>query len=238
MDPQLELLLKIQATEMNAAAIESEKKKLPIRKQIGEIVADVNKMQEMYSRTEAAVLQIEQKYEELKKLSASYEKKLDTVKKKFDEINDESSTEEVEKLISTVNSVRQSSEKNANELSKMKQQLEKASKMASDIAKTISQRKQSYDQLKPEYDKAVAEIDERVNTEKAKAAELEKGADEQLLKRYKAARAKCNRPPLFEVTGESCRCCNMGLSNIVKKKVTQDIFTECENCGALLYIKQ
>lgn len=238
MNSQLELLLKIQAVEIKAAEIDGEKKKLPIRKQIADIVADVNKMKEMYSRTEAAVLQIEQKYEELKKTTVSCEKKLESVKKKLDEINDESSLEDVEKLLSSVSSARQSAEKNSSELAKLKQQLEKASKMAADIADKITQCKQSYDQLKPEYDKLVADIDARVNTEKEKATELAKGVDEALLKRYNNAKAKCNRPPLFKVTGDGCRCCNMEISNVVKKKVAQDLFAECENCGALLYIEQ
>ena len=131
--------------------------------------------------------------------------------------------------------MRHCAEKKNAELEKIKKQLEKASKMAAEIGKNITQRKQTYDKLKPEYDKLVAEIDVKINAEKKSAGEIEKNVDAVLLRRYKSAESKLNRPPLFELTGDSCRGCNMSISNIVKKKAASEIFVECENCGALLY---
>ena len=236
MNPQLELLLKIQSIEMRIAGYEDEKKKLPVRKQLSEIIADVNSMQDMYSRTESVVAKMEQNCNELKKLYEQCLKKYDSVQKKFEAVSDDTPTEEIEQMLSGIASVRHSAEKKNAELAKIKQQLEKASKMATEIGKNINQRKQVYDKLKPEYDKLVAEIDEKINNEKISAKEIEKDVDEGLLKRYKSAESKLNRPPLFELRGSSCRGCNMAISNVVKKKVASEVFVECENCGALLYI--
>lgn len=235
MNPQLELLLKIQSIETRIIGYESEKKKLPVRKQLSEIVAEVNSMQDMYSRTESVVVKIEQDCGELKKLYDQCLKKYDSAQKKLTEVNDDTPMEEIDQLISGISSVRHCAEKKNAELEKMKKQLEKASKMATEIGKNISQRKLTYDKLKPEYDKLVAEIDVKIDAEKHSVDELEKNVDAVLLKRYRSAKSKLNRPPLFELTGGSCRGCNMAISNIVKKKAASEIFVECENCGALLY---
>lgn len=236
MNPQLELLLKIQSIETKIADFENEKKKLPIRKQISEIINDVNSMQDMYSRTEGVVTKIEQNCEDIKKSYEQYIEKYNTAQKRYEALGDDAPMEELEAILSGITSVRQSAEKKNAELSKMKQQLEKASKMATEIGKTINQRKQSYDKLKPEYDRLVSEIDVKINEEKASVKEIEKDVDEALMRRYKTAKSKLNRPPLFELTGNSCKGCNMSISNIVKKRVSTEIFVECENCGGLLYI--
>ncbi len=238
MNPQLDLLLKIQALEVKIAGFESEKKKLPIRKQLSEIINEVNSMQSMYTRTEEVVKKMEENCDQMREAYEQCLKKYESAQKKFEELDDETSMEELEKIISTVASVRRSVEKKAADLAKIKQSLEKASKMATDIGKNITSKKEAYDKIKPEYDKLAAEIDEKIAEEKKGIAEIEKGVDEPILKRYKSARSKLNRPPLFELSGTSCRACNMSLSNVVKKKAASEMFAECENCGALLYIKE
>lgn len=235
MNPQLELLLKIQSIETKIIGYENEKKKLPVRKQLSEIIAEVNSMQDMYSRTENVVVKMERDCGELEKLYEQCLKKYDSVQKKFTEVGDDAPMNEIEQMMSGITSVRHCAEKKNAELEKIKKQLEKASKMAAEIGKNITQRKQTYDKLKPEYDKLVAEIDVKINAEKKSAGEIEKKVDAVLLRRYKSAESKLNRPPLFELTGDSCRGCNMSISNIVKKKAASEIFVECENCGALLY---
>lgn len=235
MNPQLELLLKIQSIETRIMDYENEKKRLPVRKQLTEIVTEVKSMQDMYSRTESAVIKIEQDCDELNKVYEQCLKKYDSAQKKFAEINDATPAEELDRIISGISSVKHCAEKKNAELEKMKKQLEKASKVAAEIGKNIAQRKLAFDKLKPECDKLVAEIDVKIDAEKHSVAEIEKGVDSILLKKYRSAKSKLNRPPLFELTGNSCRGCNMAISNIVKKKAVSEIFVECENCGALLY---
>ncbi len=215
--------------------LEGNKKKLPIRKQITDIVAEVNSMQEMYQRTESVVLKMEQSYAEIKKSCNSLTKKLEAAMKQLEELPDDASPEMADQIGESVVSIKTSAEKKTNELSKMKAQLEKASKMALEIGKTINQRKQTYDTLKPDYDKQVAQIDAEIAKKKAEVEELEKTVDDVLMKKYKSAKAKLNKPPLFELTGSSCKCCNMSLTGGGKKNTSNGLFGECENCGALLY---
>ncbi len=238
MNPQLELLLKIQGLELKIAGYESEKKKLPIRKQLSEIINEVNSMQSMYTRTEDIVKKMEGDCEELRQTYEQCLKKYESAQKKFSELDDEAPMEEIDKIISTISSVRRSAEKKAGELAKIKQNLEKASKMATEIGKSMSAKKEAYDTIKPEYDKLAAQIDEKIAKEKEIIAQIEKDVNEPVLKRYKSARSKLNKPPLYELGGTSCRCCNMSLSNVVKKKAASEMFAECENCGALLYINE
>ena len=79
MNQQLELLLKIQSIEIKIADYEGEKKKLPIRKQISDIINEVNSMQEMYSRTEEVVEKIEQNFSDMQKQYSQYTKKIENI---------------------------------------------------------------------------------------------------------------------------------------------------------------
>ena len=238
MNSQLELLLEIQEIENKIASYEEDKKKMPVRKQLSEIIADVNSMQEMYAKTESVVIKIEKNCEEIKRSYEQQTKRFEDLRSKLEKITDEASVTEVENLLSEIANIRQFAEKKEAEFMKMKQQLEKASKMATDIGKTINQRKQTYDQIKPEYDKLASEIDTKINEQKALVKEKEVKVDESLLKRYRAAKSKLNRAPLFELKGNTCKGCNMSISNMMKKKVSSDVFVECENCGGLLYIAE
>lgn len=238
MNQQLDLLLKIQSIEVKIADLESEKKRLPIRKQISEIVSDANSLQEVYTRTEGHVEKVENDIAELQKQYAQYVKKLESAEKRLEELSDDAPVADIDKIMSMVVSVRKSAEKRGAEITKMKQTLAKAAKMASEIGKSIIQKRKAYDELKPEYDKLVSEIDGKIKEQQGDISEIEKNVESAYLKRYKSAHAKLNKPPLYELASGSCRCCNMAISNIVKKKAGADIFVECENCGALLYIAE
>ncbi len=236
MNPQLDLLLKIQNYEIKINSIEHDKRALPIRKTLSKIVADVNSLQEAYARAESVVLKIEQTCEALKKNCEINTKRLAADEKKLEEIGDTATPEEIDSLIADIVSFPQIEEKMAHELVTMKQQLEKASQMALEIGKSINQSKQEYDKIKPEYDRQTADSDAKIAELKAAIAELEPQVDKDLLARYRAAKAKINRSPLYELKTNSCRACNTPISANVKNKVASDIFVECEKCGALLYI--
>ena len=238
MNPQLDLLLKIQAHEIKINEHEHEKRKLPSRKLLSEIIADVNSMQEVYAKAESVVVKIEQTCEALKKNCEVNTKRLVADEKKISSMPDDTPLEEVERLIQDVASFKKIEARMSDELNTMKVQLDKASDIATEIGKKINLRKQEYDKVKPEYDKQVADIDAKIQTLQNEIAQLEKQVDAAILTRYKAAKAKINKSPLYEIKTQNCKQCGNPISANTKKKASSELFAECEHCGALLYFKQ
>lgn len=238
MNPQLDLLLKIQAHEIKINEHEHEKRKLPSRKLLSEIIADVNSMQEVYAKAESVVTKIEQTCEALKKNCEVNTKRLVADEKKISSMPDDTPLEEVERLILDVASFKKIEARMSEELNTMKVQLDKASEIATEIGKKINLRKQEYDKIKPEYDKQVADIDAKIQALQSDIAQLEKQVDAAILSRYKAAKTKLNKSPMYEIKGTNCKNCNHAYSSSVKRIASTDLFAECEHCGALLYFKQ
>lgn len=236
MNPQLELLLKIQANEIKINECEHEKRKLPSRKLLSEIIADVNSMQEVYSKAESVVNKIDQTYVALKKNCDLNIKRLNEDEKKVLEISDDTSLEEIDKLIAEITSFGNVEARMSEELKTMKQQLEKASSIATEIGKKINQRKLEYDKVKPEYDALVASIDAKIAEIHAAIAPLEAQVEPELLEKYKSAKAKINRSPMYEIKSTVCKCCGNTIDVAVKQKASKEIFAECA-CGALLYVR-
>lgn len=236
MNPQLELLLKIQANEIKINECEHEKRKLPSRKLLSEIIADVNSMQEVYSKAESVVNKIDQTYVALKKNCDLNIKRLNEDEKKVLELSDDTSLEEIDKLIAEITSFGNIEARMSEELKTMKQQLEKASSIATEIGKKINQRKLEYDKVKPEYDALVASIDAKIAEIQAAIAPLEAQVEPELLEKYKSAKAKINRSPMYEIKSTVCKCCGNAIDTSVKQKASKEIFAECA-CGALLYVR-
>ncbi len=238
MNPQLDLLLKIQANEIKINECEHEKRKLPTRKLLSEIISDVNSMQEVYAKAESLVNKIEQTYGALKKNCEVNSKRLVADEKKALELSDDAPIEELDRLIADIASFRKIEEKMSEELKTMKEQLEKASNVATEIGKKINQRKTEYDTIKPEYDKLVADIDVKIAEHQAAISQLEPQVDATVMKQYKAAKSKINKSPLYEIKSASCKNCGTAISDSVKKKASAELFVACEHCGALLYTRK
>lgn len=236
MNPQLELLLKIQANEIKINECEHEKRKLPSRKLLSEIIADVNSMQEVYSKAESVVNKIDQTYIALKKNCDLNAKRLIEDEKKVLELSDDATLEEIDKLIAEITSFGNVEARMSEELKTMKQQLEKASSIATEIGKKINQRKLEYDKVKPEYDSLVASINSKIAEIQAATAPIEEQVEPEILEKYKAAKAKINRSPMYEIKSTVCKCCGNAIDPAVKQKASKEIFAECA-CGALLYVR-
>lgn len=237
MNPQLELLLKIQANEIKINEYEHEKRKLPSRKLLSEIIADVNSMQEVYTKAESVVNKIEQTYIALKKNCDLNAKRLVDAEKKILSLNNDTPIEEVDKLIAEITSFGNVEARMSEELKTMKQQLEKASSIATEIGKKINQRKLEYDKVKPEYDSLVSSIDAKIADIQAAIAQIEAQVEPEILNTYKAAKAKVNKSPMYEIKSTICKCCGNPIDTAVKQKASKELFAEC-SCGALLYVRK
>lgn len=236
MNPQLELLLKIQANEIKINECEHEKRKLPSRKLLSEIIADVNSMQEVYSKAESVVNKIDQTYLALKKNCDLNSKRLIEDEKKVLELPDDVKLDEIDKLIAEITSFANVEARMSEELKTMKQQLEKASSIATEIGKKINQRKLDYDKVKPEYDSQVTSFDEKIAEYQNVISQLEKQVEPDILEKYKSAKTKINRSPMYEIKSTICKCCGNPIDAQVKQKTQKEIFAECA-CGALLYVR-
>lgn len=236
MNPQLELLLKIQANEIKINECEHEKRKLPSRKLLSEIIADVNSMQEVYSKAESVVNKIDQTYLALKKNCDLNSKRLIEDEKKVLELPDDVKLDEIDKLIAEITSFANVEARMSEELKTMKQQLEKASSIATEIGKKINQRKLDYDKVKPEYDSQVTSFDEKIAEYQNVISQLEKQVEPDILEKYKSAKTKINRSPMYEIKSTICKCCGNPIDAQVKQKAQKEIFAECA-CGALLYVR-
>lgn len=236
MNPQLELLLKIQANEIKINEYEHEKRKLPSRKLLSEIIADVNSMQEVYSKAESVVNKIDQTYVALKKNCDLNAKRLSEDEKKVLDLPDDTSIEEIDKLIAEITSFANLESRMSEELKTMKQQLEKAASIAMEIGKKINQRKLEYDKIKPEYDALVASIDAKIADIQTATTPIEEQVEPEILEKYKSAKAKINRSPMYEIKSTVCKCCGNTIDTALKQKASKEIFAEC-SCGALLYVR-
>ncbi len=238
MNQQLMLLLQMQDIDKEVIALEKEKKKLPIRKQLSEVISEVTQLKEKYTKTEEFVTKAEAACDTLKTTYQQYDKKIAGLQKDYGELSAQESVESLEKLLADVTALRHMADKKTQEIAKIKQQLDKGAKLAYEIGKSINQKKETYDTLKAEYDATVAKLDESVQEKMQQLKQVEKQIDADLVKRYYAAKAKLNRPPIYELVGTTCRGCNMSLSNAFAKKASQQLLSECENCGCLLYTKE
>ena len=238
MNQQLVLLLQMQDLDKEALALENQKKKLPIRKQLSDVISEVTQLSEKYAKTEEFTVKAEAAVATLKQTYQQYDKKIAALQNAFSTLSPDESIDQLEKLLSDVTALRHAAEKKLQEIAKLCQQLDKSTKLAQEIGKNINQKKETYVALKAEYDAAVKEVEASVQEKKKEMEKLEKDIDPDLLKRYKAARAKLNRPPIYELVGTTCRGCNMSLSNAFAKKASAAVLVECENCGCLLYTKE
>ncbi len=237
MNPQLELLLKIQANEIKISEYEHEKRKLPSRKLLSEIIADVNSMQEIYAKAESVVNKIEQTYVALKKNCDLNAKRLIEDEKKVLALSDDTPIEDVDKLIAEITSFCNVEARMSEELKTMKLQLEKASSIATEIGKKINQRKLEYDKVKPEYDSLVASIDAKITDIQPVISQLEAQVEPEILEKFKSARAKLNKSPMYEIKSTVCKCCGNTIDASIKQQASKELFAECP-CGALLYVRK
>ena len=76
MNQQLMLLLQMQDIDKEVIALEKEKKKLPIRKQLSEVISEVTQLKEKYTKTEEFVTKAEAACDTLKMTYQQYDKKI------------------------------------------------------------------------------------------------------------------------------------------------------------------
>ena len=74
----------------------------------------------------------------------------------------------------------------------------------------------------------LAELKERAEKE---AANVDAG----LLERYREVKQHVT-PPIAQLNGNRCGCCNMSMPAAVMNEVGSGKLVECDNCGRILYV--
>lgn len=149
--------------------------------------------------------------------------------------DEEATSEEISELFGDMDKVSKEMSALTREIKRLFAEIDKA---AAEYQKTGSEYKRDkarYDELKTVVEGERAEANEKLAAVDAELLKIEKGADAELLAKYKKAHVHFP-DALVPVEGEKCGGCKMSIPMAALKKLEMpDATIECENCGRVIY---
>lgn len=231
---QLELLWNYMQYDMEADRFENAMRNAPDRlkllKQRDFLLEQQNNVKRIERETAAMSDRLEAVRDEAKRLQGL----LDNLLKSLEE-NPPETLEDIEKQVAAAQKLEDSLQHYEQELNKMRKDSDQRDRLQKDIRLRYARTKAEYDELKKTYeidfarDKVkLAELKERAEKE---AASVEAG----LMERYREVKQHVT-PPIAQLNGNRCGCCNMSMPAAVMNEVGSGKLVECDNCGRILYV--
>ncbi len=231
---QLELLWNYMQYDMEADRFENAMRNAPDRvkllKQRDFLLEQQNTVKRIERETAAMSDRLEAVRDEAKRLQGLLDNLLESIEK-----NPPETLEEIEKQVAAAQKLEDSLQHYEQELNKMRKDSDQRDRLQKDIRLRYARTKAEYDELKKSYevefgrDKVkLAELKERADKEAA-------GVDAALLERYREVKQHV-APPMAQLNGDRCGCCNMSMPAAVMNEVHAGKLVECDNCGRILYV--
>ena len=231
---QLELLWNYMQYDMEADRFENAMRNAPDRVKLLKQRDFLLEQQNSIKRIERETVSVSDRLEAVRDEAKRLQGLLDNLLKSIEE-NPPETIEEIEKQMAAVQKLEDSLRHYEQELAKMRKDSEQRDRMQKDIRLRYARTKAEYDELKKNY-----EVE--FNRDKAKLAELkaraeEEGAnmDEVLMSRYRDVKQHVT-PPMAQLNGDRCGCCNMSMPAAVMNEVGSGKIVECDNCGRILFV--
>ena len=231
---QLDLLWNYMQYDMEADRFENAMRNAPDRVKLLKQRDFLLEQQNSIKRIERETVSVSDRLEAIRDEAKRLQGLLDNLLKSIEE-NPPETIEEIEKQMAAVQKLEDSLRHYEQELAKMRKDSEQRDRMQKDIRLRYARTKAEYDELKKNY-----EVE--FNRDKAKLAELkaraeEEGAnmDEVLMSRYRDVKQHVT-PPMAQLNGDRCGCCNMSMPAAVMNEVGSGKVVECDNCGRILFV--
>ncbi len=234
---QLSTLLEYQKVDMKVTKVEAKLKKSAVRQKLmrsRKYLMDSQKLLQRYD-SDAGELQVG-----LNTIVSKYEASADTlneIKLAIENVNEQSAIKEAEMLRRKAKEQQALLNRQEKESQLVIKKLEKMEENIKKMASNIPKIKKDYAELKKVYDEELAKVNDETAPLKKEMKDLEKQIDKKLVSRFK--RIKKSHPmPVAKVKNGKCLGCNMELSSVMARKVTEsNELLECENCGRMLYME-
>ena len=231
---QLELLWNYMQYDMEADRFENAMRNAPDRvkllKQRDFLLEQQNAVKRIERETAAMSDRLEVVRDEAKRLQSLLDNLLESIEK-----NPPETLEEIEKQVAAAQKLEDSLQHYEQELNKMRKDSDQRDRLQKDIRLRYARTKAEYDELKKSYevefgrDKVkLAELKERADKEAA-------GVEAALLERYREVKQHVT-PPIAQLNGDRCGCCNMSMPAAVMNEIKAGKLVECDNCGRILYV--
>jgi len=231
---QLELLWNYMQYDMEADRFENAMRNAPDRvkllKQRDFLLELQNNVKRIESETAAMSDRLEAVRDEAKRLQGL----LDNLLKAIEE-NPPETLEEITKQAAAVHKLEDSLQHYEQELSKMRKDSDQRDRQQKDIRLRYARTKAEYDALKKSYEVEFGRDKVKLAELKKRAEQEAAGVDAGLMERYREVKQHVT-PPIAQLNGNRCGCCNMSMPAAVMNEVGSGKLVECDNCGRILYV--
>lgn len=231
---QLDLLWNYMQYDMEADRFENAMRNAPDRikllKQRDFLLEQQNSVKRIERETAAMSDRLEAVRDEAKRLQGV----LDNLLKSLEE-NPPETIEEIEKQVAAAQKLTDSLQHYEQELNKMRKDSDQRDRMQKDIRLRYARTKAEYDELKKSYEIEFGRDKVKLAELKAKAEAEGKGMDPELMARYQETKQHVT-PPMAQLNGNRCGCCNMSMPAAVMNEVGAGKIVECDNCGRILFV--
>ncbi len=234
---KLDTLLLYQQTEQKKQDLEQTLRSTPARQKYNRLYTQLKNQQVTNQKLSDDIAEKSARLAKYKELIGKLKDRIDLESGELETIkNDEESTGEemtelrkdIEKLSKEIAQVVREVKRIQAEVEKTKDEYQKTNLVARNA-------KKEFDQIRLTVEKERADSADAIKAIDAELAEIEKGIDPELFKKYKKGRQHYT-VPVVPVIGGKCSGCNMSLPMVMLKKLnSRDAVLECENCGRILY---
>jgi len=231
---QLELLWNYMQYDMEADRFENAMRNAPDRvkllKQRDFLLEQQNNVKRIERETAAMSDRLEAVRDEAKRLSGL----LDNLLKSLEE-NPPETLEEIEKQVAAAQKLENSLQHYEQELNRMRKDSDQRDRLQKDIRLRYARTKAEYDALKKNYEVEFGRDKVKLAELKARAEAEGKNMDPALMARYAEVKQHVT-PPMAQLNGNRCGCCNMSMPAAVLNEIGSGKIVECDNCGRILFV--
>ena len=231
---QLELLWNYMQYDMEADRFENAMRNAPDRlkllKQRDFLLEQQNNVKRIERETAAMSDRLEAVRDEAKRLQGL----LDNLLKSLEE-NPPETLEDIEKQVAAAQKLEDSLQHYEQELNKMRKDSDQRDRLQKDIRLRYARTKAEYDELKKTYEVDFGRDKVKLAELKARAEKEAANVDAGLMGRYREVKQHVT-PPIAQLNGNRCGCCNMSMPAAVMNEVGSGKLVECDNCGRILYV--
>ena len=231
---QLKLLWNYMQYDMEADRFENAMRNAPDRvkllKQRDFLLEQQNSVKRIERETAAMADRLEAVRDEANRLQGLLENQLKSI-----EENPPKSLEEIERQVAAVQKLEDSLQHYEQELNKMRKDSDQRDRMQKDIRLRYARTKAEYDELKKTYEVEFSRDKVKLAELKARAEKEAANVDADLMSQYCEVKQHVT-PPIAQLNGDRCGCCNMSMPAAVMNEVKSGKLVECDNCGRILYV--
>lgn len=231
---QLELLWNFMQYDMEADRFESAMRNAPDRVKLLKQRDFLLELQNSVKRIESEIATMSDRLEAVRDEAKRLQGLLDTQLKAIEE-NPPETLEEIARQAAAVQRLEDSLQHYEQELSKMRKDSEQRDRQQKDIRLRYARTKAEYDALKKSYEVEFGRDKVKLAELKARAEKEAANVDADLMARYHEVKQHVT-PPIAQLNGNRCGCCNMSMPAAVMNEVNSGKLVECDNCGRILFV--